>query len=225
MEVAALKAKLKFIDLEHKTSANLEKIKTMKEIEMAHAKLKVLNSVEEEEDSLALKEIQNIPKLDVVDFTTQYVDMQSCSDKELNTLNPYASEFIPTDPSNGTMFPTFVFNPTWTQTSSTPSFAIQPPIIQAHTSSTPSFATQPPIIQAHTSSTPSFATQPPIIQAHTSSTPSFATQPPIIQAHTSSTPSFTTQPPIIQAHTSSTPSFATQPPIIQAHILRRHQVL
>jgi hypothetical protein len=65
MEAAALKAKLKFIALEHKTSADLEKIKTMKEIEMAHAKLKVLNSVEEEEESLALKEIQNIPKLDV----------------------------------------------------------------------------------------------------------------------------------------------------------------
>lgn len=39
MEAAALKAKLKFIDIEAKTSADLEKIKTLKAIEIARAKL------------------------------------------------------------------------------------------------------------------------------------------------------------------------------------------
>lgn len=46
MEAAALKAKLKFIDIEAKTSADLEKIKTLKAIEIARAKLETLDEID-----------------------------------------------------------------------------------------------------------------------------------------------------------------------------------
>lgn len=60
MEAAALKAKLKFIDIEAKTSADLEKIKTLKAIEIARAKLETLDEIDGTDNASVLKDMKII---------------------------------------------------------------------------------------------------------------------------------------------------------------------
>lgn len=60
MEAAALKAKLKFIDIEAKTSADLEKIKTLKAIEIARAKLETLDEIDGTDNASVLNDMKII---------------------------------------------------------------------------------------------------------------------------------------------------------------------
>lgn len=60
MEAAALKAKLKFIDIKAKTSADLEKIKTLKAIEMARAKLETLDEIDGTDNAAVLNDVKFI---------------------------------------------------------------------------------------------------------------------------------------------------------------------
>lgn len=60
MEAAALKAKLKVIDIKAKSSADLEKIKTLKAIEIARAKLKTLDEIDGTENASVLNDMKII---------------------------------------------------------------------------------------------------------------------------------------------------------------------
>lgn len=60
IEAAALKAKLKFIDIEAKTSAELEKIKTPTAIEIALAKLETLDEIDWTDNASVLNDMKII---------------------------------------------------------------------------------------------------------------------------------------------------------------------
>lgn len=60
MKAAALKAKLKVIDIKAKSSADLEKIKTLKAIEIARAKLKTLDEIDGTDNASVLNDMKII---------------------------------------------------------------------------------------------------------------------------------------------------------------------
>ena len=73
-EAAALRAKLKYIDLEAKTRAELEKLETMRQIDMAEAKVGVLE-VYDEEKAFSLRDIDNaLPESSSKDIVGKYID-------------------------------------------------------------------------------------------------------------------------------------------------------
>ena len=73
-EAAALRAKLKYIDLEAKTKAELEKLQTMKQIDMAEAKIGAFE-VYDEEKIFSLKDIDNkLPKSNPKDMVGKYIE-------------------------------------------------------------------------------------------------------------------------------------------------------
>ena len=73
-EAAALRAKLKFIDLEAKTKAELEKLQTLKQIDMAEAKFGAFE-VFDEQKKVSLKDIDNeLRKLNPNDLVGKFIE-------------------------------------------------------------------------------------------------------------------------------------------------------
>lgn len=90
MEAAALKAKLKFIDIEAKTSADLEKIKTLKAIEIARAKLETLDEIDGTDIASVLKDMKII-KSEVIS-PISLTDIPNTL--EFNELNSEAPQIV-----------------------------------------------------------------------------------------------------------------------------------
>ena len=73
-EAAALRAKLKYIDLEAKTRAELEKLDTTRQIDLAEAKVGVLE-VYDKQKAFSLREIDNaLPKSSSKNIVGKYID-------------------------------------------------------------------------------------------------------------------------------------------------------
>lgn len=78
-EAAALKAKLKYIDQEAKQKAELERLQTMKQIDMAEAKVDAITKIEQETNASFDLEVNNIASLpdDKEQFVEDYVRSHS----------------------------------------------------------------------------------------------------------------------------------------------------
>ena len=75
-EAAALRAKLKYIDLEAKTKADLEKLRTMRQIDMAEAKVGAFDTLEDEKEGFCLTEIDDaLPKMNPKEFVGEYIQL------------------------------------------------------------------------------------------------------------------------------------------------------
>ncbi|XP_062610192.1 uncharacterized protein LOC134271972 [Saccostrea cucullata] len=76
MEAAALKTKLMYIDEEAKRKADLERIRTQKELDIAQAKLEALESLEGNEPFSYSEFKHSIPELDSKERVKRFIDTQ-----------------------------------------------------------------------------------------------------------------------------------------------------
>ena len=84
-EAAALRAKLKYIDLEAKTKADLEKLQTMCQIDMAEAKVGALEASEEERGGFSLTDLdQALPKMSPKEMVGEFIE--TCVPTHTNDL-------------------------------------------------------------------------------------------------------------------------------------------
>lgn len=84
IEVATLKTKLKFIDIQAKMNADLEKMKTIKSLEMARAKLETLDALQGKDNSAVFQDVNNnLVKSDdnssVIDMSIKTEIPKTCS--------------------------------------------------------------------------------------------------------------------------------------------------
>ncbi|XP_069108834.1 desmoplakin-like isoform X1 [Argopecten irradians] len=80
IKAAELKARLKYIDIEARSKAELEKIQTMKELDVTRAKLEVMDTFDNLENSFAELDIkpsiESLPSFGAGEYTENYVRTQ-----------------------------------------------------------------------------------------------------------------------------------------------------
>ena len=97
-EAAALRAKLRYIDIEAKTRAELERLQTMEQIEMEEAKIGAFD----EEKIFSVKEIDDaLPKVNPTELVEKYIE--TCA-----TSTPVGIKIEEVEPAQPTSIPPFV---------------------------------------------------------------------------------------------------------------------